>query len=389
MRLSPVQSYLLMNKVSLLRGLAAGALASGLFLAWPAAAADAPAPAPKAKKAAAPAAKKGRTIKLFMRDGLRFEPPRFEARPGEDLVLEIENGDTTDMAHNFLLLKPGAREEVVTQALALADRGTARNWVPEHPAILLHTQLLDVNKVATLKLRVPDAEGIYPYVCTFPGHGMVMYGAIYAGVKMPALDQDPNIPPNAVAGVIAGGGRRPFVQRVFLPEAGPAAIAVALKGSQNVCWDAGECRLRYAWQGQFIDATQNWAGNGSKLAELPAKPWWQAPKDEFPLRFGSVTAPRPEVKFLGYATNPDGAEFRYRVDEAEVREQVLPRNGGPGLTLHVRVTGVDGPVFYHAPADANARWTSSAGAWTNNVLTLTAAQAADFTLTLTSALCTP
>lgn len=378
-----------MKKVFLLRGLAASAILAGLWLTLPAAETEAPAPAPKAKKGGGPAAKRARTVRVFMRDGLRFEPPRFEAKPGEDITLEIENGDTTDMSHNFLLLKPGTREDVVAKALALADAGTAQNWVPEHPAILLHTKLLEANHVATLRLHVPDAEGIYPYVCTFPGHGMVMYGAIYAGVKMPALDKDPNLPPNAMQGVIAGGGRRPFVQRVFLPETGPATIAVSLVGSQNVCWDAGECRLRYAWQGQFLDASQNWAGNGSKLADLPAKPWWHAPKDEFPLRFGGAYGPRPEVKFLGYRMNADGPEFHYRAGNSEVREQALPRPGAPGITLRVRITDAEGPVFYHAPSDQNAQWTSNAGSWANGVLSLTPEQAADFTLTLSSALCTP
>ncbi|NBQ58346.1 MAG: hypothetical protein EBU32_08200, partial [Opitutaceae bacterium] len=50
-------------------------------------------PAPKAK--AAPA-KKPRSVKMFMRDGLRFEPPRFMAEPGEEIVVEIENNDSTD-----------------------------------------------------------------------------------------------------------------------------------------------------------------------------------------------------------------------------------------------------------------------------------------------------
>jgi len=44
------------------------------------------APAPKTK--AAPA-KKPRVVKLVMRDGLRFEPPRFVAEPGEEIVIEI------------------------------------------------------------------------------------------------------------------------------------------------------------------------------------------------------------------------------------------------------------------------------------------------------------
>lgn len=378
-----------MKKVFLSRGLAVGALLALAPLGLFAADSTAPAATPSKKKAAAPAAKKARSVKLFMRDGLRFEPPRFEAKPGEELMLEIENGDTTDMSHNFLLLKPGTREAVVTEALALAEKGTARAWVPEHPAVLLHTPLLNANGVSTLKLRVPDAPGVYPYVCTFPGHGMVMYGAIYAGVKMPALADDKNVPPNAAQGVIAGGGRRPFAQRMFLPEAGPAAIAVALTGSQNVVWDAGECRLRYAWQGAFIDATENWAGNGSKLAALSATTWWQAPKGEFPLRFGAAGSERPAVKFLGYAMNAAGPEFHYRVGDTEVFEQVLPRPGGPGLTVRIRIPQARSTVFYRGVSDANVQWTSSAGAWDGATLTLTPAQAADFTLTLTSALCKP
>ena len=37
------------------------------------------------------------------------------------------------------------------------------------------------------------------------------------------------------------------------PEAGPAAIAVAVNEELHYCWDAGECRLRYIWKGDFID----------------------------------------------------------------------------------------------------------------------------------------
>ena len=383
-----------MNRASRFRSAAAGALASAFVLvslcAQTPSATKAPGAAPKKKAGAvAPAARRARTVKLFMRDGLRFEPPRFEAKPGEDLVLEIENGDTTDLVHNFLLLTPGTRDAVVAQALALGEPGTALGWVPENPAILLHTPLLNANGVATLRLRVPDIAGVYPYVCTFPGHGMVMFGAIYAGVKMPALEDDKNIPPNAAQGVIAGGGRRPFAQRMFLPESGPAAIAVALTGSQNVCWDAGECRLRYAWQGAFIDATENWAGNGSSLAALSATPWWQAPKGEFPLRFGAAMAERPAVKFLGYGMTATGPEFHYRAGDQEIFEQVLPRPGAPGLTVRIRIPGARGPVFYRAASDVVVQWTSSAGSWDGAVLTLTPAQAADFTLTLTSALCKP
>ena len=349
----------------------------------------APAAAPDTAKAATPSSKKIRTVKLKMRDGLRFEPPRFEAKPGEALVIEIENGDTTDLTHNFLLLRPGTRETVVMAALALAEKGPAQEFIPASADILVHSQVLAPDGSAKITLTVPSEPGIYPYVCTFPGHGMIMYGALYAGVTPPPLDKDPNIPPTAAQATVAGAGKRPFAQRIFMPESGPAAIAVALIGSQNVCWDAGQCRLRYAWQGGFIDASANWAGNGMVLPVVPTKPWWHAPKDDFPLRFGAADSAAPTPKFLGYAATPTGPIFHYRAGETEVFEQVIPAAGRPGIAVRLQIPRAKGPVFYRAANDENSKWTSSVGTWNGSVLTLTPAQAADVTLTLTSALCTP
>lgn len=342
-----------------------------------------------AQPAAAPVAKKARTVKMTMRDGLRFEPPRFEAKPGEEILLEIENGDSTDLTHNFLLLRPGTRDTIVQAALALAEKGPAVDFVPPGADVLVRSPLLAAEGSAKIKFTVPTTPGVYPYVCTFPGHGMIMYGALYAGVTPLPLEKDPNLPPTAVQTIVAGGGRRPFAQRIFMPDAGPAAIAVALVGSQNVCWDAGQCRLRYAWQGGFIDASENWAGNGKVLPVVPTKPWWRAPKDDFPLRFGTPDSAAPGVKFLGYAATPAGPIFRYRAGETEVFEQVLPAAGRPGIAVRLQIPRAKGPVFYRAANDANSKWTSTVGTWRDGVLTLTPAQAADVTLTLTSALCTP
>ncbi len=355
-------------------------------------AAEKPAPpALDSETATTPAAgaKKARTVKILMRDGLRFEPPRLSLEPGEAIVLEIENGDSTDQSHNFLLLRPGTREAIVQQALSLAEKGPAQDFVPQNPDIIVSSKLLNADGSAKVKFTVPATPGVYPYVCTFPGHGMVMYGAIYAGVEPPPLEKDPNIPPTALQTVVAGGGRRPFTQRIFMPDAGPAAIAVALVGSQNVCWDAGQCRLRYAWQGTFIDASDHWQGNGRQLPVVPAKPWWRAPKDDFPLRFGTAHASSPTAQFLGYALTPDGPVFHYRAAETEVFEQILPAKGRPGLALRLQIPRATGPVFYRSATDANTTWTSSAGTWNEGLLTLTPAQAKDVTLTLTSALCTP
>ncbi|NIP96108.1 MAG: c-type cytochrome, partial [Akkermansiaceae bacterium] len=62
--------------------------------------------------------------------------------------------------------------------------------------------------------------------------------------------------------------KRPLVMRTFMPEAGPAAIAVAVNDTLHYCWDAGECRLRYIWKGDFIDGWPVWKGNGDGLARI-------------------------------------------------------------------------------------------------------------------------
>jgi hypothetical protein len=102
-----------------------------------------------------------------------------------------------------------------------------------------------------------------------------------------------------------------------------------------------------------------------------------------------VDSAAPKVKFLGYAATTTGPVFHYRAGETEVYEHVLPAAGRPGIALRLQIPRAPGLVFYRAAADPNAQWTSSAGTWRDGVLILTPAQAADVTLTLTSALCTP
>jgi azurin len=53
-----------------------------------------------------------------------------------------------------------------------------RHYVPDLDAVLAHTLVLDPGQSDTLHLRAPDEPGDYPYLCTFPGHWMVMSGVM-------------------------------------------------------------------------------------------------------------------------------------------------------------------------------------------------------------------
>jgi len=123
--------------------------------------------------------------------------------------------------------------------------------------------------------------------------------------------------------------RRPQVQRMFLPEASPAAIAVALPGELSFCFDAAECRLRYVWKGGFIDAWSYWKGNGSSQAKLGGEVIYR--ESRFPLTWPIAGEELPP-KFLGYRVGKDGLpSFRYQRGGVTWTETIKPLSDGTGI----------------------------------------------------------
>jgi uncharacterized cupredoxin-like copper-binding protein len=330
-------------------------------------------PKKDAKKEAKKEVKKRlREVVLTMAEGLRFDPPRFEAKPGEEIRVRLENADPAHLAHNFVVVQPGRVQEVVQVAMAMGEAGPGKGFVPAHPAILLATQaVVDPEKRAELELKLPAEPGVYGYVCTVPGHGMIMYGAIYVGVPMPPLAKDMNIPQVNLERGLVGGGRRPFVQRIFVPESGPASIAVALPGKHNVCFDAGACYLRFAWSGAFLDASAHWRGSGNAVAELGDLPWWRA--SGFPLKVGEQKG----VKFLGYTLSDGIPEFHFRLGSQEVFERITSEN--EDVVVRFRLPGVSEPVRF---TDGKGSWSSSVGSFAKGVLEVPVASAKEFTVVL-------
>src|SRR5690606_12611915 len=110
----------------------------------------------------------------------------------------------------------------------------------------------------------PTETGAYPYVCTYPGHGLLMYGVMYVTTEeMPPLETDPNVPKTHRDDASGHAGHvsmqrldskpTPYLYRTFIDDIGPAAIAVRLTTNFSYAWDAVECRFRYAWEGGFLN----------------------------------------------------------------------------------------------------------------------------------------
>lgn len=329
--------------------------------------------------------------------GLQFDRVRFQVPAGATVKIVFRNTDPQDdMPHNLVVTRPGAREKVATAGMTTPRE---QQHVPRLPEVISSTPLLDTGDSFTLTFTAPTASGAYPYLCTFPGHGFVMYGVMYVAMEMPQLATDENVPPNRRRAPTAGGGAPPpawttaranpgvsygttfpAISRGFLPESGPASIAVGFEDGESYDFDAGDAYLRYAWSGGFVDNVRHWVGNGNAYTDLKGEVYYRSSVG-FPLRVGS-RQDAEKVKFLGYRLVEGGLpEFHYTVDGADVREKVTRRPGGKGLVRTFTIQTTEPVRFLTGPNDG-ATLQSSAGRWSGGTLELTAAQAKQFTITM-------
>ena len=110
---------------------------------------------------------------------MAFDKEQIVIQAGEPIEFILENSDI--MPHNFVITQPGAMEEIGVMAENTAQQpdAAARHYVPQSNKILLSSELLQPRQSKKLSFIAPARPGVYPYVCTYPGHWRRMYGALY------------------------------------------------------------------------------------------------------------------------------------------------------------------------------------------------------------------
>lgn len=105
-----------------------------------------------------------------------YDTTSFTVSPGQPVKLILSNPDVTQ--HNLVIGTPGSLEELglAGNEMAKDPGGLAKGFIPESDKILHHTKLLDHGKSETLRFEAPKTPGVYPYLCTFPGHWILMKG---------------------------------------------------------------------------------------------------------------------------------------------------------------------------------------------------------------------
>jgi uncharacterized cupredoxin-like copper-binding protein/glucose/arabinose dehydrogenase len=117
-----------------------------------------------------------RIIVIGTKPGLKFDTQTITVMAGAKVKLTFRNND--DMLHNFVLTRPGAADKVGEAAVKMGLNGERMNFVPDMPDVLFNTILLHPNESDTIYFTAPAKAGQYIYVCTYPGHYLVMRGVL-------------------------------------------------------------------------------------------------------------------------------------------------------------------------------------------------------------------
>lgn len=117
-----------------------------------------------------------KTILLGTKPGLKFDITNFTLKAGTKVKLTFANTD--DMLHNFVLTMPGSGNIVGEMVMKMGLDGEKYDFVPNSSKVLVHTVLLQPGKSDTVYFTVPKTPGVYPFICSYPGHYTVMKGQI-------------------------------------------------------------------------------------------------------------------------------------------------------------------------------------------------------------------
>lgn len=118
------------------------------------------------------AAAKARTIELVADDKMKFDKEEIVAKPGETIRVVLKAVGTmpkTIMAHNFVLLKPGADVAEFNKA---AFNARPTDFLPpeKKDEIIAATGLAAGGETVEVTFKAPAKAGSYNFICSFPGH---------------------------------------------------------------------------------------------------------------------------------------------------------------------------------------------------------------------------
>ncbi len=122
-----------------------------------------------------------RVLEIEAGKNLTYSTKTLNVQAGEPVAIQFKNPDV--VPHNWVLLRPGSMARVgdLINRFVAVPEAAARQYVPESEDVLAYTDVTPAGEAATIYFTAPEQPGRYPFVCSFPGHWMVMNGQMIVG----------------------------------------------------------------------------------------------------------------------------------------------------------------------------------------------------------------
>ena len=120
----------------------------------------------------------GGTKNITIKTGtnLSFQTKSVRVKAGEAIEFTLMNPDV--VPHNWVLVQPGALRTVgeMSNHLVADPDAILKQYVPESEEVIVYSNIVYPGDEFTIYFRAPKKPGRYPFLCTFPGHWLVMNG---------------------------------------------------------------------------------------------------------------------------------------------------------------------------------------------------------------------
>ena len=119
-----------------------------------------------------------RRIELQAGKNLTYATRVLHVRAHESIALTFVNPDV--VPHNWALVRPGTLKQTgeLANRLIADPAAFARHYIPQSDNVLCYTDIVAPGQSQTIYFQTPTQPGRYPFLCTFPGHWMVMNGEL-------------------------------------------------------------------------------------------------------------------------------------------------------------------------------------------------------------------
>ncbi|MEM7698017.1 MAG: PA14 domain-containing protein [Verrucomicrobiota bacterium] len=116
---------------------------------------------------------------------MKYDLTSIDVEPGDRVRINFSNPD--DLEHNLILLDEDPEDpdagKFIEACIMLAGEGPAKGWVIDSPRVLASSGMLKPDESTDLFFEAPPKEGSYRFICTYPGHGLLMRGKLNVKAK--------------------------------------------------------------------------------------------------------------------------------------------------------------------------------------------------------------